>query len=351
MARPFWIFTLLASAAIAADEPRKYEVVTPKPTGIVGIDINEKGDVLGYEWVEEKELPGVISQVPFLAKGGKADAMARLPLLPTYTFTFPAALSDTGLVVGHVGKPPGRPGTRVLMRTQAFAWDEAGGIRGLGVLPDDWASIASGVTRDGRCISGYSVGENRVRACIWERDGDGWKGTALPHAEQLRSNVVPISPDGRYIAAVENLTPCLWTRGADGAWTREAIGGSNSIFPRAVDDAGRVVGLKHGDNDGHNLPVLWTREGGCKTLELPEGYVGGEAVAINARGEAVGFVDGPHGGEIGPNGFVYADGKLRIITEGGPTFSSATGINDRGQIVGVVEQDEEAPPPARPATP
>lgn len=338
--------------APAQDQPptRKFQVVTPKDDGIIATDINERGDVIGFEWVEEKELPGVLSQVPFFAREGKGEAMTTIPLLPTYTATFPAAVSDTGVVVGRAGKPSPN-GVRVPMRFQAFVWDEAEGIRGLGVLPDDWASDAGGVSRDGTRISGYSVGDNRRRACVWDRDGAGWKGTPLPHVDQLRSNVVAMSGDGNHVAAVDGLIPCLWTRGADGSWTREAIGEAGALVPRAVNDSGSVAGLRF-TGDGMTHAVLWTREAGCKTLDKPVGFVSSEALAINNRGDVVGIVDGPHGSEIGPNAFVLADGRVRLIDEGGPFFSSATAINDRGQVAGVVaREDEEEPKPNPPARP
>ena len=345
---------LATLALLGADKPKlaqKYEVVTPKDTGIIGIDINERGDILGFEWVEEKELPGVISQVPFLAKGGKATEMVTIPVLASYTATFPAAVSDDGTVAGHVGRPPGRGGVRIPMTTQAFVWDEAEGMRGLGVLPDDWASVGTAISRDGRRVGGYSVGDNRMRACVWDRDGDIWTATPLPHADQLRSGVVALSPDGKTASAVDGLVPCLWTREPDGTWSREAIGDPSSLFPRAVNDAGQVVGVRH-DGEGNDHAVLWTREGGMKTLDKPKGHVNAEAHAINAKGEVVGLTDGPHGSDVGPNGFIYANGKTRIIGEGGPFFSSATGINDRGQIIGVVQkEEEEVAKPARPATP
>ena len=44
----------------------------------------------------------MISQVPFLYRG---KALITLPLLAGYTTTLPAAISDTGLVVGRAGKP------------------------------------------------------------------------------------------------------------------------------------------------------------------------------------------------------------------------------------------------------
>jgi len=63
-------------------------------------------------------------------------------------------------VVGRASKPAPK-GVRVPLRNQAFVWDAKGGIRGLGVLQDDWASLACGISRDGRRISGFSVGDDR----------------------------------------------------------------------------------------------------------------------------------------------------------------------------------------------
>ena len=66
---------LLVMAALAlqtdvvADEPvTKYRLVTPKDDGIIATGLNGRGDLVGFEWVEEKNQPGVISQVPFYAR-------------------------------------------------------------------------------------------------------------------------------------------------------------------------------------------------------------------------------------------------------------------------------------------
>ncbi len=65
---------------------KKYQVVTPKDEGIVATGINNGGAIVGFEWIERKDQPGVIEQVPFYAQG---KAMAYLPLLEGYTATFP----------------------------------------------------------------------------------------------------------------------------------------------------------------------------------------------------------------------------------------------------------------------
>ena len=323
-----------------ADEPvKKYQVVTPKDDGIIATGINRRGDIVGFEWIEEKERPGVLDQVPFFARGKQ---ITYLPLLKGYTATFPADVSDDGTVVGRASKPAPR-GVRVPLRNQAFVWDARGGIRGLGTLEGDWASLACGISGDGRRISGYSVGDNRNRACVWDRQGDSWKAAPLPHHDQLASNEVVISDDGRQVAAVDGAVAVLWTEGADRKWTREVIARPGMLIPRGVNNSGTVVGLYHTGN-GMTHAGMRSKLGGYKTLEKPEGYVKSEAGAVNNDGVVVGMIDGPGGSKIGPRAFVYEAGKLRILDEGGPWLTAATAINDRGQIAGVIEKEEDEKP-------
>jgi uncharacterized membrane protein len=333
---------LLVMAVIAldtelvADEPtKKYQLVTPKDIGIIATGINGRGDIVGFEWIEEKDRPGVVFQHPFYAKG---KSLIALPLLRGYTATHPAGLSDTGRVVGRVSKPA-PPGIRVPLRNQAFIWEAATGIRGLGALDGDTSSYACGVTRDGTCISGVSIGDGRIRACTWERDGMTWRGTALPQHGQLASQVVAMSDNGRYIASVDDAVPCLWSRDAAGSWTREVIGNAGSLAPRAVNNSGVVAGLSH-SADGLTHAVIWIREEGTRRLQEPTGFVSSEANAINNNGVVVGMVDGPHGSAVGPNAFVYEKGRVRLIDECSPLFAGATAINDNDQVAGVLEEKE-----------
>jgi uncharacterized membrane protein len=327
---------------VGADEPvKKYQVISPKDDGIIATGINGRGEIVGFEWIEEKARPGVVSQVPFYARGKNINY---LPLLKGYTATFPAAVSDDGVVVGRAGKAAPRD-VRIPLRNQAFIWDARGGIRGLGVLEGDWASFACGISRDGRRISGFSVGDNRVRACVWDRQGNSWKATPLPHHDQLGTQQVPISDDGRRVAGVDGTVAVLWTEGPDGRWAREVISRPGMLIPRGVNNAGTVVGLYHTGN-GRTHAAIRSKEGGYKALEKPEGYVKSEAGAVNNHGVVVGMVDGPSGSKVGPRGFVYEAGKLRVLDEGGPNFAAATAINDQGQVAGVMEKEEEDEKPA-----
>jgi uncharacterized membrane protein len=334
---------LLCGQLVAGDHTAKLEIVSPKDDGIIAMGLNGKGEIVGFEWVESKQIPGIVEQVPILARG---KTITRLPLLAGYTATFPAAISDEGLIVGRAGKPaPMR--VVVPLRNQAFIWDANGGMRGLGTLEGDNASFASDITPDGRAISGFSVGEDRVRACVWQRAGAGWKATALPHSFKLGANVVPISDNGKYAAAVDGEKPCLWTRSTSGEWTVETIGAPGSMVPRSVNNSAMVVGIRF-TIDGLTHAVVWTREAGINRLGKPIGYVKSEANAVNNAGVVVGMVDGPAGSQIGPRAFVSQSGHVRIIDEAGLSFTSATAINDKGQVTGVFEKEEETEQPASP---
>jgi uncharacterized membrane protein len=342
--RRFWhhAAALLGCVAFVAASARAegLKAVTPKDDGFSATGINARGDLVGFEWVEEKERPGVVAQSPILVKGKE---ITTLPLLKGYTATFPAAVSDDDVVVGRAGKPAPM-GVRVYLRNQAFVWDAKAGIRGLGVLKDDWASFATGVSRDGRRVSGFSVGDNRVRACVWDRDGDGWKVEALPYENpNLGTTVVPISPDGRRVAGMHGPAACLWSRDDSGRWTREELPGG-PLAPRGVNDAGTVVGVRF-TGDGLTHAVSWSRAGGYLQLPKPAGYVRSEANAVNNAGIIVGMIDGPNASTIGPNAFAFEGGSLRLLKEWGPNFASATAINEHGQVSGVWEVPETHPEP------
>ncbi|APW62081.1 HAF repeat-containing protein [Paludisphaera borealis] len=329
---------------VAAEEPAKvkpYSIVTPKREAIEATGINTHGQIVGFQWMPENGNPDILYEAPIYARGTE---ITPLPLLKGYTANFPAALSDDGVVVGRVSKPA-PPNVFVNLRNQAYVWDRQRGIRGLGAPEGDTASFATGISRDGRRISGLSVGNYRLRGCLWERVGEGegesWKTVIVPDADALGSNVLAISDDGKRLAAVQKGLPTLWTETAPGVWRHETLSDEpNGLIPRGVNNAGMVVGRRE-DPQGRTHAVVWTPEEGVKQLHKPQGYEHSMANAVNNAGVVVGQIDGPHGSKVGPNAFVYEAGRLRILDEGGPYFVSATAINDAGQIAGVFEKEEE----------
>ena len=339
------VFTVAVSSILAAEPPRRHEVVTPKDDAINTVAINSRGDLVGFEWAEDPERPGVIGQEPFVYR---QSVLTRLPLLPTYTSTMPAAISDTGMVVGRASKPMSLQ-VRIPLQNQGFTWTEADGIRGIGALPGDFASMATGVSSDGWTICGVSIGDNRVRACVWERAGSGtgltWVGTPLPQTDPIASSFVALSPDSRYVAGLDGGVPVLWSRSTPTGtlWTRVNIGPISSLNPRAVNNSGTVVGIIL-PRDGSTHAAVWTEVDGIKPIPEPTGYTRSEAVAINNRGAVVGMIDGDAGMPVSPHAFVFEDNQLRILTEAGPNCVGATAINDNGQVAGSFEKEEPAEP-------
>lgn len=333
-----WLVLVVCPFLAGAGGPSKpIKVVVTKDNGVAVTAINGRGDIIGFEWVEEKATPGVLKQEPFLARG---KDVTYLPVLKGYTATFPAGLSDDGVVVGRASRPAPM-NVRVYLRNQAFVWDAKNGMRGLGALKDDWASFACGISADGKRISGYSVGDNRVRSCVWDRDGDGWKGTVLPHeSPMINTTVVPISTDGKRVASTDGLIPCLWTLDDSGTWKREPIGPVDGMSTRGVNNEGTVVGVKQ-TGEGVSHAVTWSRKGGYRLIPEPKGYVTSEALAVNNAGIIVGTVDGPAGSKTLPRGFAEIDGKFTFIKDAGPNLVSATAINDENQVSGVMEMDDE----------
>ena len=164
-----WIFC----GQVRGDDPvNRLQVVTPKFDGVNAVGINAHGDIIGFEWVENRRVAGVVEELPFFAHD---KTLTRLPILQGYTSTFPAAVSDDGTVVGRSSKPAPL-GVAVPLRNQAFLWTATGGIRGLGVLDGDAASFATDITADGRRISGFSVGENRVLRMSLASERRGMEG-------------------------------------------------------------------------------------------------------------------------------------------------------------------------------
>ncbi len=97
------VASLSLCAQVKADEPtKKYAVVTPKTNGIVATGINGRGEIVGFEWVQDKKIADILNEAPIFAQGKK---ITYLPLLEGYTATFPAAVSDDGVVVGRAANP------------------------------------------------------------------------------------------------------------------------------------------------------------------------------------------------------------------------------------------------------
>jgi probable HAF family extracellular repeat protein len=125
------------------------------------------------------------------------------------------------------------------------------------------------------------------------------------------------------------ISPVMWERGE--AHALPTLTGDKDGYVQGIGDQGQAVGSSGSCTNIANHAVLW--EDG-KAFQLPDlGQAGGAAYAMNDHGQIVGFVTSADGSTIvatvWQNGGVVG---LPILPGDGAAF--ATGINNRGQVVG-----------------
>jgi len=128
------------------------------------------------------------------------------------------------------------------------------------------------------------------------------------------------------------ISPVFWERGEVRALP--TVAGDPDGFVQGINDRGQAVGSSGTCSNIATHAVLWENE---TAFELPNlGHDGNDAYAINDHGQAVGYVSTTDGSTIvpsfWPNGVHGAVTNLGILPGDGAAF--ATGINNRGQVVG-----------------
>lgn len=116
------------------------------------------------------------------------------------------------------------------------------------------------------------------------------------------------------------------------------LGGDYWHTPMALNDRGEVVGFGNppgGNFDGDSLRAFyWSAKTGIRDLGRIEGYLSSQALGINGRGQIVGVSCGAI-----CRGLLWVDGQRYILqdlleTATDDTIWSARGINDAGVITG-----------------
>jgi probable HAF family extracellular repeat protein len=122
----------------------------------------------------------------------------------------------------------------------------------------------------------------------------------------------------------------LWTDGI--ATNLGTLGGTSQSYVTDINDLGVAVGGSHIAGNSAIRAFVW-RDGKMSELPVSSGNGSSAASAINNRGQIVGSASSVYGGPY--HAFVYTDGvTVDIGTMGGPV-STANGINDLGDVVGV----------------
>jgi probable HAF family extracellular repeat protein len=200
-------------------------------------------------------------------------------------------INDSGQVVGDSYAATGR---------RAFLWEAGSGMTDLGDLPGGADhSYARGINHIGQVVGESAHGADSSRAFLWEA--------------------------GRGMTSLGDLLP------------------DDRFSVDAINDSGQMAGYSLPRNARYPHPLLLDTDGRRTELEsLPGNEVIGFALAINNKGQLAGEIGGEFGEDNVPAEFRWAavlwdaDGRITDLGDlpGGGDSSRATGINDRGQVVG-----------------
>ena len=144
------------------------------------------------------------------------------------------------------------------------------------------------------------------------------------------------------LAGVPPLTPFIWDR-RRGIRVLGALPERPSGLAADINDAGTVVGDAVHPETFESVAFIWTRQNGMRALDVSLGGANSRATGINRFGQIVGASE-TVGGEFHAflrdvNGDVL---DLGAFPDGSGT-SSATAVNDRGDVVGTRGGDGQDP--------
>ncbi len=327
------------------EEQFTLDIFDNSPTFSQAQAINSSGQIVGYREVAYEE-GSVLKQEPFFIDGKQST---RVPLLDGYSNIEVLALSDNGLVVGYASRPLGHPQGSLT----GFVWDSKTGEM-TRLMPDgnDVSCHAQSISSAGNRITGYTAGSepSRMLPCVWDwnQSEKKWQIETLETIEDynpyIMSSSVVVSPDGQRIAACitvailpnNNFDSALhqWQR-VDGVWKRHLVS-DDQMSLSGMNDAGQIAGVMI--REALRLPCMVDVSGQVVLIDLLPGDVSGEARGINSAGTIVGFSDDPAGPQGGPLAFVWQQGTTSpLALPAETTASAAFGINEQGQIAGLLD--------------
>ena len=127
----------------------------------------------------------------------------------------------------------------------------------------------------------------------------------------------------------KTISPVLWERGE--ARSLPTLVGDQDGFVQGINDRGQAVGSSGNCNNISLHAVLWENDTAIPLKDL--GQPGNAAYAMNDHGQIVGYVSSADGSTIVAS--IWQNGgvtTIPILPGDGAAF--ATGINNRGQVVG-----------------
>jgi probable HAF family extracellular repeat protein len=205
-------------------------------------------------------------------------------------------------------------------------------ITDLGVLTGGDESHALAVNESGQVV-GWSTTRPRggMRAFLWQ-DGVMHDLGALGYG---RSEAAGINDQGQIVGSLISDQGKRYPFICDAGAMTELPGGEG--YALSINNQGQAVGHSYSTNNG---PCLW--EAGVIQPIPAFGFAWGMATSINDRGRVVGRANTGLGAE---HAFLWADGEVTDIgtLPGCDRMSEATAINNWGRVVGYSVHEEQDP--------
>lgn len=341
--------------------------IIPGATNSQGRAINASGEVTGRMFWKGPSQPPYASFVhAFLWRNGQLTDLGALPGYPDSTS---CALNNRGQIVGVTEKSGMRPiphGSVSYETRSAFLF-QSGKMTRLPSLPSYPDSGAYAISDSGQIIgAAFPKFSHQGHGFSYNQGVLTDLGLLLTSGSRdARSVVVGINQTGDIVGTAtvstgfDNISHAFLYH--NGKMTDlGTLPGYASSSAQAINDQGQITGYVQ--QDGFDYPLdhhafLW-QNGVMKELGTLPGFKDSVGTAINSRGDIVGdamslpriqnlvheFLHdhlsiGTSSDELPSRPFLYTAGKMQDLNDTLPANSgwvleSASGINDRGQIVG-----------------
>ncbi|MEA2521600.1 MAG: hypothetical protein QOI81_1246, partial [Actinomycetota bacterium] len=212
---------------------------------------------------------------------------------------------------------------------EAYTWT-SGTLTSLGSLNNSGSSIAHAVNAAGLIVGGSATGTGGSHAVSW----NGTTATDLGTFAGNSSEAFGINGGGQIVGegcvTVTCFTHALLWDGA-GPVDLGTLPGGDASHARGINDAGQIIGDSEISSGGDSHAVIW-EAGGITDLGTLPGDSYSNGVAINAAGHATGRSGGRPGG--GQYAFFWDGSMHELPMLPGGTFLEAAAINGSDQIVG-----------------
>lgn len=315
------LMVLAATTPARAAAPARYSIVelsTPADDTSAANGINNAGTVVGAV----STAGGVPTAARWSATGTRTD----LPLLPGGGSSVANGINDSGQATGRADRSDG--GFAYPVR-----WSAAGVVEDLGGPIVNRLGSGSAIDPGGRVAGGQRPGnsEGDPLGILYAVDGTPTElGPTLGLARGINGYGQVVGGPG-YVWRAGTVTNLPGLPGSTGTESTGAF---------AINNAGQVVGTAGVPPDAGTHGVLW-RNGSIVDIGTVDGIRYSTANAVNAAGQVVGTADPLCQPCPAPRAWIWQSGvpitalDTLLPSGSGWTLRGATGINDRGEIVGV----------------